>query len=243
MESATDISFFHTILVLAEDKGKLTKADLAHLGSSRQLLGALGRLEGLRYIERVKDETGDFFILSEQGDETLAEILEAIPDPNTPWDGKWRMILFDIPEAKRSLRQLYRMKLADLGARMLQSSVWITPYERVINRFQTFASQPENQSAIHFFTAQPIDISTIDVPKLWRLPELEQEYKALFRSLEKEYKQLAHTSDASFRAKCMIVRLALIARKDPLLSEKIMPKNWIGYQVSEWYKKLRTYCQ
>ena len=44
------------------------------------------------------------------------------------WDGKWRLVLFDITEKKRLVRDVLRTKLRDLGFRELQKSVHIFPY-------------------------------------------------------------------------------------------------------------------
>ena len=51
------------------------------------------------------------------------------------WDGKWRMLIFDIPENRRSLREKIRITLLDIGFSRLQDSVWIYPYacEDLIN--------------------------------------------------------------------------------------------------------------
>jgi len=43
------------------------------------------------------------------------------------WDGKWRMIVFDVPQKKASDRARLRRSLADRGFGYLQDSVWITP--------------------------------------------------------------------------------------------------------------------
>lgn len=45
------------------------------------------------------------------------------------WDGKWRLIIFDIAELKRSHRNAFRTKLKELGFRYIQRSVWAHPYE------------------------------------------------------------------------------------------------------------------
>lgn len=45
------------------------------------------------------------------------------------WDGKWRMVAFDIPEKKKKAREALRDKLRDLGFRELQKSVFVFPYE------------------------------------------------------------------------------------------------------------------
>lgn len=44
------------------------------------------------------------------------------------WDGKWRMVIFDIPEKKKKAREALREKLKNLGFLELQKSVFIYPY-------------------------------------------------------------------------------------------------------------------
>lgn len=44
------------------------------------------------------------------------------------WDGKWRTLIFDIPEKKRYIRDKVRNTLEHLGFKRLQDSVWIYPY-------------------------------------------------------------------------------------------------------------------
>jgi len=44
-------------------------------------------------------------------------------------DGKWIMLTFDIPEKHRKARDLLRSVLCNLGYKMFQQSVWITPYD------------------------------------------------------------------------------------------------------------------
>lgn len=45
------------------------------------------------------------------------------------WDGKWRMVLFDLPETLRWLRLRIRRMLKDAHFGNLQNSVWITPWD------------------------------------------------------------------------------------------------------------------
>ena len=43
------------------------------------------------------------------------------------WDGYWRIIAFDIEEKRKKTRDVFRIKLSQLGCKPLQKSVWITP--------------------------------------------------------------------------------------------------------------------
>ena len=44
------------------------------------------------------------------------------------WDGKWRVIIFDVPERYKRFRDLFRMRLKQLGLYGIQDSVFVSPY-------------------------------------------------------------------------------------------------------------------
>ena len=44
------------------------------------------------------------------------------------WDGKWRIVIFDIAQLKKLYREAFRGKLKELGFYPLQKSVWIHPF-------------------------------------------------------------------------------------------------------------------
>ena len=45
------------------------------------------------------------------------------------WDGKWRIIFFDIPEKKRRYRDELRSMLKVMGFKEFQKSIWVYPYK------------------------------------------------------------------------------------------------------------------
>ncbi len=45
------------------------------------------------------------------------------------WDKKWRMVIFDVKEAKRTIRDELRSMLSHIGFLRLQQSVWVFPYD------------------------------------------------------------------------------------------------------------------
>ena len=50
-----------------------------------------------------------------------------IPEPAF-WDGKWRIVMFDIREKRRTVRAQLRSLLFGAGFLRLQDSVWVYPY-------------------------------------------------------------------------------------------------------------------
>ena len=45
------------------------------------------------------------------------------------WDGRWRVVIFDIWEKRRNVRDQLRMELRELGFQKMQNSVWVSPYD------------------------------------------------------------------------------------------------------------------
>lgn len=45
------------------------------------------------------------------------------------WDGKWRVLVFDIEDKHKIKREALRGKLKELGFYQMQKSVWVCPYE------------------------------------------------------------------------------------------------------------------
>lgn len=45
------------------------------------------------------------------------------------WDGKWRMIVFDVWERRRNVRDKLRRALIKAGFYRLQDSIWVYPYD------------------------------------------------------------------------------------------------------------------
>jgi len=74
------------------------------------------------------------------------------------WDGKWRMVLFDIPEVARSERDRLRTLLKANKFIQLQNSVYVSPF-------------PLNQSAIEYLK----EIKLLDYIRIARVDEFDQD--------------------------------------------------------------------
>ncbi len=72
-----------------------------------------------------------FIRLTEKGERFAAMMHEGTLAPKRPkrWDRKWRMLIFDIPERRRGIREKIRATLITLGFVRLQDSVWVFPYD------------------------------------------------------------------------------------------------------------------
>ena len=76
------------------------------------------------------EETDERLQLTEKGEIHIARILlreYKVPEP-VRWDGKWRLLMFDIHEKRRRVRSRLRKLLQGAGFVRLQDSVWVYPY-------------------------------------------------------------------------------------------------------------------
>lgn len=86
-----------------------------------------------RLIEQgclTRNERG-FLKLTQKGEAKLRALEKynfKLPRPKR-WDGKWRVLIFDIPDKRMGLRDKVRNTLQSIGFQKLQKSVWVYPYD------------------------------------------------------------------------------------------------------------------
>jgi|SRR3989344_1127375 len=68
-------------------------------------------------------------ILTKEGIGRALKASFALEERERRKDGKWVMIIFDIPQNHKKARNLLRSILKNLGYKLLQQSVWVSPYD------------------------------------------------------------------------------------------------------------------
>lgn len=74
---------------------------------------------------------GKFYELTSLGQERLRRwrFADFVLRKPKKWDQKWRVMIFDIPEKKKRVRDDLVLLFHQAGIRLLQNSVWIYPYD------------------------------------------------------------------------------------------------------------------
>jgi DNA-binding transcriptional regulator PaaX len=80
----------------------------------------------LRYVTRSGRR---FFELTVSGRRHLDRRRTLVIKRPKKWDGKWRIVSFDIAQARRFARTQLRHTLQEIGFERLQDSVWVFPYD------------------------------------------------------------------------------------------------------------------
>lgn len=93
----------------------------------RSILAARERLVAGKYL----NWEGRHITLTEKGRKILQTWEQRnyrVPTPSK-WDGKWRVLIFDVPEERKTLREKIRNTLRAIGFKRLQDSVWVYPFD------------------------------------------------------------------------------------------------------------------
>lgn len=164
------------------------------------------------------------------------------------WDGKWRLVVYNIPEKLRVLRDRLRFKLHSLGFANLSTSLWISPYD-FFSEIETFTKGKKMSKYIETFEAEYKGKRNVKelAAIVWDLDELARRYQAFisrYSALYSRHKRLAEADRSLDLAECFGQRFCLSAEyvalrlEDPMLPLALLPKTWSGIQAQVLYRKM-----
>ncbi len=94
---------------------------------------AAGRLVAKGQATWVKKDSAYYLRLTEKGKKALAfeqaRISLEKQKQKRKWDGQWRMVVFDVPERRRKIRNRLCAFMKSVGFIRLQESVWVYPHD------------------------------------------------------------------------------------------------------------------
>lgn len=161
-------------------------------------------------------------------------------DPATQWgrswDGRWRMVLFDLPAEQSKLRQQLRRVLHVNHFGYLQDSVWITP-DSVLAVRANLRDTKVDPAAVLVMEGRPAagESDAEIVQAAWNFPEINRRYEQYLRLVRG-----APPGASGFRA--WALRENELWKKavqfDPLLPTALLPKVYAGLDAFETRKRI-----
>lgn len=96
-----------------------------------QTKSATGRLVAKGYANWVEKDGKKFLRITSKGRKAFAfeQAKVTLKNQKKKWDGRWRMVVFDIPERRRKVRTRLCAVMREIGFVRLQDSVWVYPYD------------------------------------------------------------------------------------------------------------------
>ncbi|MGE7183481.1 phenylacetic acid degradation operon negative regulatory protein PaaX [Peribacillus simplex] len=213
---------------------------------------AVSRMVKQGWIQSEKQGNKSYYFLTDRGVQRMDEAANRIykMKPND-WDGKWRVLMYTIPEDKRQLRDDFRKELIWSGFGSFSSGCWISPndLEKQIHRL---IEKYDINEYVDFFISEykgPKENQSL-VEKSWHLEEIENKYEEFIEKYSKQF--IVHQSIISrgemSDADCFVERTNLVHeyRKflfiDPGLPKELLPSKWNGNHAallfSQYYQVL-----
>ncbi len=110
---------------------------------------------GFVTVKEIKGKKG--VLITPKGAEKILQIKIKLTEKKKRSDGKWVMVVFDIPEKRRKIRDRLRSFLRSLGFQMFQKSIWISPYD-VLEKVQKLAEKFYLEKSVRIFLIEEIEV-------------------------------------------------------------------------------------
>jgi phenylacetic acid degradation operon negative regulatory protein len=163
-----------------------------------------------------------------------------------PWDRRWRLVAFAIPEAERARRDAFRDRLRVLGGAAIQGGLYVSPHAFEA-RIADAAKELGVEGCVSLATSDDLAVGGVREPRelarrLWRLDEVSARYRAfverwepLVPMLESMHARREALPDAAFLpgALAMAVHFTPCFDADPLLPASLLPQPWPGSRARE----------
>lgn len=228
----------------------------ARLGELVVLLGAFGmepaavrvtlsrlRKEGWFTTRREGRET--VYVLSPRMMQILVEGRKRIfQRAEEPWAGRWTMVIYQVPEANRAVRETLRRELAWLGFGQLSPSTWMAAQPRFDEAKALAAETGEASIDVLWASSGSLAEDRRLAARCWDLAALDADYRAFiqrYSALDDAPANAAKPGHLAMVERTMLVGDARgLAFSDPLLPLELQPDGWLGRDAYELFRRVHA---
>jgi len=207
--------------------------------SAPSVRAALVRMVRQGWLQRRRVGRGSFYALTPRGRLRVEHGTRRIYAlDQRPWDGRWRLLTYTVPERRRSMRDRLRRELAWLGMGALASSTWITPYD-LRDHLAGFVEAHGLTPYVAEFTAEHRGPRTDRdlVARCWDLAAIARWHEEFARAFRPRLTALqgalaagkGPTEREAFVEKIQLVHeYRKVLHIDPWLPDALLPPQWPG---------------
>lgn len=183
-----------------------------------------------------KEEAG-VYLITEKGLLELSLSFPLVRFMLFPWDGKFRILSYEIPEKKRSLRDSLRREVSGWGLGPWHRSFWITPHP-IIPELKNLMSKTElNEYVQAFEGVQSVGEEKVLIEKVWELSKLEVVYKKTFKNWHTVLSEEKTSKENKMQE--VVNAFLEVLKMDPGLPPELVGKQWIGFEAFEIFQEMK----
>ncbi|MCX6816269.1 MAG: CRISPR-associated endonuclease Cas2 [Candidatus Beckwithbacteria bacterium] len=154
--------------------------------------------------------------------------------PQRIWDGFWRIVIFDIPEDKRLLRDKLRRYLLKLGFGELQNSTYVSAYDYQKEFLSWLKTNGLEKNVLLLESKQKyLGEPKLLAEKVWGLGKLNSGYKEIVDRLTTRFGIKDESRREEFLKKIYRDWLEVFLR-DPGLPIELLGEDWQGEKAKKY---------
>lgn len=212
---------------------------------------ALSRMSRKGWFTTERVGRRSYYALTDRGRKLLEEGEERIYDPprGLPWDGRWLMVTYSVPEEERKLRDRLRDQLLWLGFGSLGNGLWISPHA-VEGRVREAAEDLDSSEYLEIFRADHLGFSdpTDLVDQCWDLARINAGYEDFIARHVADFlqwREALEKCDEVDPEEAYLERFRLVHEYrefpfvDPCLPDELLPEDWAGECAEVFFRVYR----
>jgi phenylacetic acid degradation operon negative regulatory protein len=161
-----------------------------------------------------------------------------------PWTGRWTMVLYQVPESDRAVREALRKQLAWLGFGQLSSSTWMAAHELAKEARALAAETPQAAIDVLWAGTGSLSEDRALAARCWDLPAIDADYRAFidrYRHLDDPEGNAAKEGSRALVERTLLVGDARrLAYEDPHLPIELQPDGWLGREAYELFRRVHA---
>ncbi|MEH6941292.1 PaaX family transcriptional regulator, partial [Bacillus sp. JJ722] len=150
---------------------------------------AVSRMLKQGWVKSEKQGHKSYYYLTPRGVQRVEEAAERIFKLNShEWDGKWRILMYTIPEEKRQIRDELRKELYWSGFGSFSNGCWISP-NNLEKEVELLIGKYNIKPYVDFFVSDykgPRESESL-VERSWSLSEIEEKYEQFITIYSKKF--------------------------------------------------------
>jgi phenylacetic acid degradation operon negative regulatory protein len=252
MKRTTAIALEETLTLLVYCTKQITMPSLRDLNQGYEgwlfrngLLQRLHYLEAQKFLERERARTGWVWQLTQAGRNRADVSLDPSIRWDRPWDGWWRLIIFDLPTHEHRARASLVRWLRENGFGYLQDSVWIRadPVDELAATLKQHQEDAASFTVLESRCVRGFSNAGL-VAGAWPFARINDAYRVYIsfarRQLRSVRRRRQHPRDlfAVLRAERSVWREAF--ERDPLLPRCLWPSGYAGPAAWRLRRRLLT---
>ena len=158
------------------------------------------------------------------------------------WTGRWTMVIYQVPESERAVRELLRKQLAWAGFGQLSPSTWLAPHDLSVEAKELAARHGCARIDVLWCGSDDADEARDLALRCWDLETLGRDYRTFlgtYGHLDNPRSNLTRDGRQALLERTRLINdFRRFPFRDPELPAQLQPENWPGPAAFSLFRRV-----